>query len=230
MSMYLSMEVEGLLISKFGYSSINLSKTETLIYYTIAFFVLNDLLSYIVHYLFHKIPLLWEFHKIHHSATVMSPITQYRLHPVELLVNNCKYIILFGLLSGCFEYFSAGVVSKYTFLEVNVLSFLFLFFGSNLRHSHVRLTYLNFIEFIFISPFQHQIHHSDNPKHFNKNMGSKLALWDWLFGTLKRSRSVGKIRFGLGGVENYYYDSFLKNLLQPFKNIYRTIFLSSRKK
>jgi len=37
---------------------------------------------------------------------------------------------------------------------------------------------------IFVSPAHHQVHHSANPKHFNKNFGSCLALWDWMFGTL----------------------------------------------
>jgi sterol desaturase/sphingolipid hydroxylase (fatty acid hydroxylase superfamily) len=35
-----------------------------------------------------------------------------------------------------------------------------------------------------MSPAHHQIHHSRNPAHFNKNLGSCLAVWDWLFGTL----------------------------------------------
>jgi sterol desaturase/sphingolipid hydroxylase (fatty acid hydroxylase superfamily) len=35
-----------------------------------------------------------------------------------------------------------------------------------------------------VSPAHHQVHHSSNPKHFNKNFGSCLALWDWMFGTL----------------------------------------------
>jgi hypothetical protein len=33
-------------------------------------------------------------------------------------------------------------------------------------------------------PAHHHVHHSANPKHFNKNFGSCLALWDWMFGTL----------------------------------------------
>jgi sterol desaturase/sphingolipid hydroxylase (fatty acid hydroxylase superfamily) len=37
---------------------------------------------------------------------------------------------------------------------------------------------------IFISPAHHQVHHSGNPEHFNKNFGSCLAVWDWMFGTL----------------------------------------------
>ena len=42
----------------------------------------------------HKIPILWEFHKIHHSATSLNPITQYRLHPLELLINTLENIAI----------------------------------------------------------------------------------------------------------------------------------------
>jgi sterol desaturase/sphingolipid hydroxylase (fatty acid hydroxylase superfamily) len=37
---------------------------------------------------------------------------------------------------------------------------------------------------LLMSPAHHQIHHSRDPAHFNKNLGSCLALWDWMFGTL----------------------------------------------
>jgi sterol desaturase/sphingolipid hydroxylase (fatty acid hydroxylase superfamily) len=214
-----SMYIEEVLIHYRGYSMMRLSQTETIIYYTIALTLFSDLLSYTTHFLFHKIPILWEFHKIHHSATVLNPITQYRLHPVELIFNNLKFVFVYGLLTGVFEYLSVGIVSKYLFMGVNVLGFVFLLWGSNLRHSHVKLTYFNFLEYIFISPFQHQIHHSDKPDHYDKNFGSKLALWDWLFGTLLRSKKVNKITFGLGVEENKRYHSFLDNMLQPFRNI-----------
>ena len=85
----------------------------------------------------------------------------------------------------------------------------------------MRLSYPTWLEKIFISPFQHQIHHSDNPAHFNKNLGSKLALWDWLFGTLVRSREVGKIQFGIGQ-ENKDFKSFWQNIYMPFKKLFST--------
>ena len=105
------------------------------------------------------------------------------------------------------------------FLGVNVFHFVFLLLGSNLRHSHVKLKYPRILEYIFISPFQHQIHHSDNPIHFNKNMGSKLAIWDWLLGTLVLSKSVSRLKFGIGSKERNNYNSLFTNLWVPFRNI-----------
>jgi len=54
------------------------------------------------------------------------------------------------------------------------------------------------LERIFISPKQHQIHHSTNPKHFDSNFGVSLSLWDGLIGTRYYSKdSQEKLRFGL---------------------------------
>jgi sterol desaturase/sphingolipid hydroxylase (fatty acid hydroxylase superfamily) len=53
------------------------------------------------------------------------------------------------------------------------------------------------LEKIFISPAQHQLHHSIENKHFNKNYGAMLAIWDWLFGSLHFSETGKSIRFGL---------------------------------
>lgn len=216
---YISFYTNEYLLERFGYPTFNLSVTETLVFYTIALTLIGDLTVYLVHYLMHKFEFLWEFHKIHHSATVLNPITQYRLHPVELILNNIRGILVFGLLTGIFDYLSNHEISIFMFLGANVFSFIFLFLGANLRHSHVKLKYFSFLEHIFISPFQHQIHHSRNPIHFNKNMGSKFALWDWMFGTLIVSdKTSPNLIFGLGN-EDMHYNSFWKTLYNPFKKV-----------
>ena len=204
-----------------GYNEFSLSTAETIIYYTITLTIFGDFITFISHYAFHKIPFLWEFHKIHHSATSMNPFTQYRIHPIELILNNAKSILVFGLVTGFFDYLSDHQVGKWTYLGVNVFSFIFFSWGANLRHSHVGLKFFDFLEYILISPVQHQVHHSDNPKHFDKNMGSRLAVWDWMFGTLLRSNQIKRVQFGLGKKDNTNYTSIWKNLWMPFKNILR---------
>ena len=131
-------------------------------------------------------------------------------------------MFVYGLVTGVFYYLASGEVGTLTFVGVNVFTFLFMFFGANLRHSHVKLKFYNWLENIFISPFQHQIHHSDNPKHFNKNLGSHLAIWDKLFGTLLKSDEVQKIKFGLGENEVENYNSLLKSFISPFKNLFKS--------
>ncbi|MBL4585451.1 MAG: sterol desaturase family protein [Flavobacteriales bacterium] len=217
---YLANRVENFLPTIFGYPQSGLSDTTTIILFTIVLTLLGDLATYVIHYLMHRIPFLWEFHKVHHSATVLNPITQYRLHPIELIINNIRGILILGLVTGIFQYLSANPIKEMTFIGANVFSFAFLLFGSNLRHSHVRLRYFNWLEYIFISPFQHQIHHSNNPEHFNSNMGAKLAIWDWMFRTLVRSNDVEKIQFGLGQEEDAHYGSVWGNLYLPFRNLF----------
>ncbi len=226
---YLSYKLEALLPTWIGYPQQGLSEMSTIVLYTIVLTVVSDFSTYLVHYIMHRVPFLWEFHKVHHSATSLNPVTQYRIHPVELIINNAKGILVLGLVTGVFRYLSAHPIEELTLIGANVLSFAFLLFGSNLRHSHIPLKYFNWLEYIFISPFQHQIHHSDNEKHFNQNLGSKLAIWDWMFGTLIRSRSVENIQFGIGKLEEPYYNSVWKNLIMPFKNILSRLPFSSTK-
>lgn len=212
------LQVDDWLLENFGLPERNISITKLAIAYTIVFLLINDFTYYLFHWLFHKIPLLWEFHKVHHSATVLNPITQYRIHPVELIVNNSRLILLLSVMNGVFDYLSESNYGPVTYLGVNITVLLFNFWGANLRHSHVKLTYFDWLEKYLISPFQHQIHHSNNPKLFNKNMGSKLAIWDRLFGTLVTSEEVEELAVGLGK-EDEEYDSFFKNLLLPFKKV-----------
>jgi sterol desaturase/sphingolipid hydroxylase (fatty acid hydroxylase superfamily) len=221
--LYIAYYTNELLLEIFGFPFNSISVTQTLILYTISLTIVNDLFTYIIHLSMHKIPFLWEFHKIHHSATSLNPLTQYRIHPVELIINNIRSIVVFGVVTGVFDYLSAHTIDKIIFLGVNVFHFIFLILGANLRHSHVKLKYPRFLEYIFISPFQHQIHHSDNPQHFNKNMGSKLAIWDLILGTLVFSDSVKRLRFGIGK-EDTRYNNLYNSLLYPFRNIFTRLY------
>ena len=216
---YIAFYINEYLLQIFGYPEFSLSITKTLVLYTITLTIVNDFFSYFIHYLMHKIPFLWEFHKTHHSATTLNPLTQYRIHPIELIINNVRNILVFGFITGIFDYLSHHQIDKVMFLGVNVFTFLFFFFGANLRHSHVKLKYPKLIEYIFISPFQHQIHHSKKKIHFNKNMGSKFAIWDYLFGTLVLSKSTSRLNFGIPN-EDLKYDSAIENFSNPFIKIF----------
>ena len=222
LSLYLAFYIQEYLIIWFGFPEKSLSIAETVIFYTITLTLVNDFLSYILHFALHKTPILWEFHKVHHSATTMNPMTQYRIHPVELILNNVRGIMGFGVVTGIFDYYSNHELDTVVFIGANIFTFLFMFFGANLRHSHVKLKYPSFLEYIFISPFQHQIHHSINKHHYDKNMGSKLAIWDFMFGTLILSKETSRIRFGVAGNQRDY--SSFKNLIWlPFLKVFMLI-------
>ena len=70
---------------------------------------------------------------------------------------------------------------------------------------------------IFVSPAHHQVHHSANPKHFNKNFGSCHALWDWMFGTLYvPEKKREPLTFGFSGQPDAH--TLKGELVDPFIN------------
>lgn len=181
---------------------------------------IGDLFYYISHWLTHKIPFLWEFHKVHHSAEVMTPFTLYRMHPLDVIFNTVCSAIGAGLVAVVFFYFYPGMTSAMIIGAYYTGYFLINIAGSNLKHSHIWLSFGPVIERFFLSPAQHQIHHSTNPKHFDKNFSSFFSFWDWVFGTLYVPQGREDVSFGLTGeqddfrtVKNLYVDPFLR----PFK-------------
>lgn len=199
------------------YENSTFSYEQVIIMYTVCLFVVSDFTRYWLHRFLHTIPFLWEFHKIHHSAKVLTPITFYRVHPIENLLFGFRYSISIGLVTGIFIYFFGAMINIYSILGVNIFIFIFSIFGSNLRHSHVAFSYGNILEKWFISPKQHQIHHST--KHFDKNYGGSLAIWDRLFGSLKLSSEVKKMRFGLRKAQMKDYSSIIALIVRPFINL-----------
>ena len=177
--------------------------------FTLAIFIADDFSRFAVHLLYHRVPLLWRFHAIHHSADALTPLTFYRIHSLELLINSSRSVAVIGFVSGCFMYLFKDDIVLWDILGVNSVVFLFNCLGANLRHSPVWLSYGGFEKF-FISPAQHQIHHSAHPLHHNKNMGSTLAIWDYLFGTLLLSQGEKVDAFGVYGNSNTQH--FLKQI------------------
>lgn len=164
-----------------------------------AFIVLgaNDFVTYWFHRINHTNKVLWPFHALHHSAEVMTPITVYRKHPGYSLIGSLPRSLIVGLVQGLLLGLFVGQIDFTTIAGVNIIRVLFNLAGANLRHSHIWLSFGPLIEHVIISPAQHQIHHSLNPKHYNKNFGEVFALWDWMFGTLYVPRSYEELEFGL---------------------------------
>ncbi len=165
--------------------------------FTVAVFVFDDFLRFSHHYLMHKVPWLWRFHQTHHSAKILTPVTLYRAHPVEVLLSTVRNALSAGVAVGFFVYLFASQVTYFQILSINIFGFAFNFLGSNLRHSHIPVSFGVF-EKVFISPKQHQIHHSQKSQHFDKNFGVSLSIWDRMIGTLTTSKEVNnKMSFGL---------------------------------
>ncbi|MCT7547664.1 sterol desaturase family protein [Aliarcobacter butzleri] len=199
------------------YDNSYFSYKQIVLMYTISIFVVSDFTRYWLHRFLHTIPFLWEFHKIHHSAKVLTPITFYRVHPVENFLFGLRYSLSVGFVTGVFIYFFGAKVDIYMVFGVNIILFVFSLFGSNLRHSHIPFSYGKFIEKWLLSPKQHQIHH--DKKHFNKNFGGYIAIWDRLFGSLTLSKDVKVLKFGLRREQMKDYLSLKYLIIRPFINL-----------
>lgn len=165
--------------------------------FSVTMFVVDDLTKYLVHRWMHRIPLLWAIHKVHHSAETLTPITVYRVHPLEGVLYASRSAVAQGITLPIFIFLFGGAVDLYTVLGVNVIVFVFHVTGSNLRHSHIDIRYWPWLEKFLISPAQHQLHHSVAEEHHDKNFGAALAIWDWMFGTLHLSEKEKDLTFGL---------------------------------
>lgn len=187
-----------------------------LLLYTFLILVTSDFSYYWAHRWAHKIDVWWELHKVHHSAEVMTPLTLARYHPID----NFIYTLFrqFGMFfpSGIFLYLYPSMPSAITIMSSNLFVIMLDIVGNNLRHTHIWLSFGPRIEHFLISPAMHQIHHSDNPKHFDKNMGAFFSVWDWMFGTLYIPEEQEDIVFGIGkNKETEQFDTVPKLLLLP---------------
>jgi sterol desaturase/sphingolipid hydroxylase (fatty acid hydroxylase superfamily) len=151
---------------------------------TVALFLAYEIAYWIDHYISHKVPFFWAFHKPHHTAEVLTPLTNFRVHPIESLKFGNIAALIVGSAGGAVAWLFGGGEHQYLINETNLLTVVFLFTLSHLQHSHFWIATTGVWGRILLSPAHHQIHHSDNPAHFNRNFGSALAVWDWLAGTL----------------------------------------------
>ncbi|MDA8585572.1 sterol desaturase family protein [Rhodobacteraceae bacterium] len=185
---------------------------------TLIIVLTKDFCKYWAHWFHHESRILWPFHALHHSAEVLTPLTAQRNHPVFLLIRSVIYSLLLGLATGLMLFLLIGEIDLLTIGGANAGYFLFNLFGANLRHSHVWLSYGPVIEHIFISPAQHQIHHSIEKRHFNKNYGEVFAIWDWMFGTLYVPKGYEDLTFGLADAKG-------RPVEQPHTNLVNALVL-----
>lgn len=171
------------------------------------------------HYALHKIPALWEFHKVHHSAEAMTIFTELRQHPVEILLVVNLAGLSTGLVFGAMAYAFGPGVRPFTLLSGNVLMMTFLLTYGHLRHSRMWIAFTGLAGRILHSPAHHQLHHSIDPVHHDKNFGFALAIFDWAFGTLVvPSKAREPIVIGVGA-DSRLYGTVASNLVTPFARL-----------
>ncbi|NNE51938.1 MAG: sterol desaturase family protein [Sulfitobacter sp.] len=185
--------------------------------------IVSDLISYTVHYLQHKSVFLWQFHKVHHSAEVMHPVSNFREHPVDnifyISVNGIGYGAVLGIATLLYGF----TPSMPSLLGVPMLHLLFNVAGYNLRHSHIWLRWPGRLSMIFPSPAHHHVHHSCHPDHIDKNFAFMLPFWDVLFGTYHMPDDNRDVKFGIGKEDKGEFTSCARLYWVPCRDAYRVV-------
>lgn len=169
--------------------------------------VLLDFAIYLQHVAFHKIPLLWRLHQVHHSDVDIDVSTAIRFHPIEIglsMFYKVAWVLVFGIDGLAVLLFEIG------------LNGLAMF-----NHSNVALPKLldRILRLFIVTPDMHRVHHSIKPCETDSNYGFNLSLWDRLFGTYTDQPEGGheKMVIGLQAYRGERPTGFWWSLLLPFR-------------
>lgn len=178
--------VRSTLTSAFGPAAPSgLSDSQIKLLSTLVLFLAYEIGYFVDHYLKHRVAFLWELHKLHHTADVLTPLVNFRNHPIDNIVFGYMLATFIGGASGVLAWLFSRQSATFAVDGKNILFLIFLWTIGHLQHSQFWIPIRGFWGHIILSPAHHQIHHSNDPKHFNRNLGSVLAIWDWMAGTLE---------------------------------------------
>ena len=110
-----------------------------LVAFTVTMLIAYDLSYYLYHRMQHQIPILWELHKVHHSAQVMIGVTKDRVHPIDEIMNRWWDGVIPGLCYGIWMFFALDPVEVTVFgINVYALRNIILMMDF-VRHTHLKL-------------------------------------------------------------------------------------------
>lgn len=148
------------------------------------FYLVEDFGLYWVHRIMHT-GTVWRVHKWHHSPRYMYWLAGVRTTIPHILFFNLTYVVALPILHS---------VPSWVFFAISVEHML----RNNWMHMNV-VWRSNWLEWVFVTPRYHHIHHSDDPQHYTSNFGSLFTFWDRIFGTYLNPEEVKKeISFGIG--------------------------------
>ncbi len=147
---------------------------------------LLDLGHYIIHYAFHRAPLLWRVHRLHHTDTEFDFSTGTRFHPLEALPEHGANLIVTLLVGPP--------------VPVAILFVLAYAFTTFWVHGNIRMPagWDRTLRRVVITPEMHRTHHSTEAAETNSNYGGLLSCWDLLFGTYVDAPRLGHAQLRIG--------------------------------
>ena len=153
--------------------------------HAVAAIVILDLWTYWWHWMNHRIPFLWRFHRMHHSDPQMDVTAANRFHAGEIILSSVLRVPIIALVG-----IHIWELALYETLMFGVVQF---------HHANIGLpTCLDRILRIFIPTLDmHKGHHSRLLKETNSNFSSLLSIWDRFFRTFRLRANPKEIVFGL---------------------------------
>ena len=133
--------------------------------------ILLDFVIWFQHVIFHKIPVLWRLHRMHHLDVDIDVTTGLRFHPFEILLSM---LIKMGVV------IAIGPAAVAVILFEVILNGMAMFNHGNFR---LPLGLDRILRAAIVTPDMHRVHHSIEPGEFNRNFGFNLSIWDRMFGT-----------------------------------------------
>lgn len=167
------------------------------------FFLISDFVQWNTHRLLHRSDVLWNFHKVHHSAKEMGFAAHLRYHWMEPIVYKSILYVPIAIIGG----FDAQHVAIVHFFAIVI---------GHLNHANLGWDY-GILKYIFNNPKMHIWHHAKKlPQHlrYGANFGLTLSLWDYIFKTDYIPHSGRDIELGFEGDEHFPKD-FIGQELYP---------------
>lgn len=167
--------------------------------------LLMDLTFYYWHRINHEWSLLWRFHRVHHIDPDMDVTTAIRFHAIEIAYSSLFRILQLGLIG----------LQPLTFIIYEFMFQLSTYF----QHANIRLpkNIEHALNWVFITPRIHGIHHSQNETERNKNYGSVFTVWDRLHGTWLDRVLQCDVKIGVVDFARLEDNRLLKLLSIPFE-------------
>jgi sterol desaturase/sphingolipid hydroxylase (fatty acid hydroxylase superfamily) len=157
----------------------------------VALFLIRDFVQWNTHRLLHRVPFLWQFHKVHHSVEQMGFAAHLRYHWMENVVyRSLEYVPLAMIGFGIDDFFIVHI---------------FTLAVGHFNHSNLKVP-LGPLKYVFNNPQMHIWHHAKHlpaGRSYGMNYGLTLSLWDYLFGTACIPSDGRDVELGFPGDERF---------------------------
>ena len=153
-----------------------------------------DLVVYLQHRVFHVVPFLWRFHKVHHADNDIDVTTGLRFHTVSMVLSMGVKMSATVLL---------GASPLAVLVSETALNLTAMFNHANI---HIPVALDRVLRWFVVTPDMHRVHHSVHTGEMNRNFGFNFPWWDRLLGTYRDQPAAGH-HATTNGLREYQTDS-----------------------